>query len=42
MGNFKQYSITGDKAIYVGSQKCIKCHAGLTISTCREMVKDKI
>ncbi len=30
MGNFKKYSITGDKAIYVGSQKCIKCHAGLT------------
>lgn len=30
MGNFKRFSITGDKAIYVGSQKCIKCHAGLT------------
>src|SRR5574341_856480 len=30
MGDFKKYSITGDKAIYVGSQKCLKCHAGLT------------
>ncbi|MBW7897289.1 Perchlorate reductase subunit gamma precursor [Candidatus Brocadiaceae bacterium B188] len=30
MGNFKKYSITGDKAIYVGSQKCLKCHKGLT------------
>lgn len=30
MGNFKKYSITGDKAIYVGSQKCLKCHTGLT------------
>jgi hypothetical protein len=30
MGDFKKYSITGDKAIYVGSQRCIKCHAGLT------------
>src|SRR3989304_3973707 len=26
MGDFKKYSITGDKAIYVGSQKCLKCH----------------
>ncbi|MEK7789342.1 MAG: multiheme c-type cytochrome, partial [Planctomycetota bacterium] len=25
-----KYSITGDKAIYVGSQKCLKCHTGLT------------
>ncbi|CAG0942783.1 hypothetical protein BROC_02001 [Candidatus Brocadiaceae bacterium] len=30
MGDFKKYSITGDKAIYVGSQKCMKCHTGLT------------
>ncbi|NUO09763.1 MAG: hypothetical protein HUU08_13980, partial [Candidatus Brocadia sp.] len=30
MGDFKKYSITGDKAIYVGSQKCLKCHTGLT------------
>ncbi len=30
MGDFKKYNITGDKAIYVGSQRCIKCHAGLT------------
>ena len=30
MGDFKKYSITGDKAIYVGSQKCLKCHIGLT------------
>jgi hypothetical protein len=30
MGSFKKYSITGDKAIYVGSQKCLKCHTGLT------------
>lgn len=30
MGDFRKYSITGDKAIYVGSQKCIKCHKGLT------------
>jgi len=30
MGDFKKYSITGDKAIYVGSQKCLRCHIGLT------------
>jgi hypothetical protein len=30
MGDFKRFNITGDKAIYVGSQKCIQCHAGLT------------
>ena len=30
MGDFKKYTITGDKAIYVGSQKCMKCHVGLT------------
>lgn len=30
MGDFRKYSITGDKAIYVGSQKCLKCHVGLT------------
>ncbi|MCR4321135.1 MAG: cytochrome c family protein, partial [Candidatus Brocadiaceae bacterium] len=30
MGDFKKYSITGDKAIYVGSRKCLKCHTGLT------------
>ncbi len=30
MGDFKKFNITGDKAIYVGSQKCIQCHAGLT------------
>ena len=30
MGDFKKYNITGDKAIYVGSKKCIKCHEGLT------------
>ena len=30
MGDFKRFNITGDKAIYVGSKKCIKCHAGLT------------
>lgn len=30
LGDFKQYSITGDKAIYTGSQKCLKCHTGLT------------
>jgi hypothetical protein len=30
MGDFRKYSITGDKAIFVGSQKCIKCHKGLT------------
>ncbi len=30
MGDFKKYSLTGDKAIYVGSQKCLKCHTGLT------------
>ena len=30
MGDFKKYSITGDKAIYVGSKKCLKCHTGLT------------
>lgn len=30
MGDFKKYFITGEKAIYVGSQKCLKCHTGLT------------
>jgi hypothetical protein len=30
LGDFKQFSITGDKAIYVGSKKCLKCHTGLT------------
>jgi len=30
MGDFRKYSITGDKAIYVGSKKCMKCHTGLT------------
>jgi len=30
MGDFKRFNITGDKAIYVGSKKCIQCHAGLT------------
>ena len=30
MGDFKKYCITGDKANYVGSQKCLKCHIGLT------------
>ena len=30
MGDFRKYSITGDKAIYVGSQKCLRCHIGLT------------
>ncbi|KKN00731.1 hypothetical protein LCGC14_1134860 [marine sediment metagenome] len=30
MGNFRIFNITGDKAIYVGSKKCIKCHEGLT------------
>ena len=30
MGDFRKYSITGDKAFYVGSQKCLRCHIGLT------------
>ncbi|GJQ50657.1 cytochrome c family protein [Candidatus Kuenenia stuttgartiensis] len=30
MGDFKRFCITGDKNIYVGSDKCLKCHTGLT------------
>jgi len=30
MGDFKKYCITGDENIYVGSDKCLKCHTGLT------------
>ncbi len=29
-GNFKDRTITGEKAIYMGSGKCLRCHTGLT------------
>ncbi|MDO8137278.1 MAG: cytochrome c3 family protein [Candidatus Brocadiales bacterium] len=29
-GNFRSHSVTGEKALYLGSQKCLRCHAGLT------------
>ncbi len=28
--DYKYYSITGEKAVYVGSTTCIRCHKGLT------------
>ncbi len=29
-GSFKDRTITGEKAIYMGSGKCLRCHTGLT------------
>lgn len=29
-GNFRYNGVTGEKAIYVGSRKCLRCHTGLT------------
>ncbi len=29
-GDFKNRTITGEKAIYLGSGKCLRCHTGLT------------
>lgn len=29
-GNFRYNGVTGEKAIYTGSQKCLRCHTGLT------------
>lgn len=29
-GNFRHLSVTGEHAIYTGSRKCLRCHAGLT------------
>lgn len=29
-GNFRYQSVTGEKAIYIGSQRCLRCHNGLT------------
>ena len=42
MGDFKKYSITGDKVTSIGSQKCLQVPYRFDLSACRTMAEDQV